>query len=183
MLISLRSIQNLLVKLSLDKSILDRSNPFFFFVGLCTPDVSFQHSDDLAVRYSKLKSCVQEFTIIQYGVCAFKKNPDTGDYIAKPFNFYIFGADTHQVQSRRIFSATPSSLSFLRSNKFDFNKLIEQGIPFYNYSEESSMFQSNQGTNVVNRRSVISGKKITVNFCSKLLLLTLFYFMNRGFSH
>lgn len=63
------------------------------------------------------------------------------------------------MQSRRVFSATPSSLAFLRSNKFDFNKLIEEGIPFYNYTEEGSMFQSNQGTNVVNRRAMIKGKK------------------------
>ncbi|KAI7892470.1 ribonuclease H-like domain-containing protein [Mucor mucedo] len=131
------------------------------FTGLTTPDVSFQNSDELPVRYSKIKNCVQEFTIIQYGVCAFKKNTDTGDYIAKPFNFYIFGADTNEVQSRRIFSATPSSLTFLRSNQFDFNKLIEEGIPFYNYSEESSMFQSTHGTNVVNRRSVISEASLT----------------------
>lgn len=104
---------------------------------------------------------MQEFTIIQYGVCAFKRDPTTGDYIAKPFNFYIFGADTADIHSRRIFSATPSSLSFLRSNKFDFNKLIEEGIPFYNLSEESSMFQSTQGTNVVNRRSVIPESSLT----------------------
>ncbi len=127
------------------------------FVGLNTPDIQFQHGDELSTRYNKLKGCVQEFTVIQYGVCAFKKDPTTGDYIVKPFNFYIFGADTADVHSRRIFSATPSSLAFLRSNKFDFNKLIEEGIPFYNLSEESSMFQSTQGTNVMNRRSVIQG--------------------------
>ncbi|CAO0794317.1 unnamed protein product [Mucor circinelloides] len=125
------------------------------FTGLSTPDVQFQHADEIATRYSKLKSCVQEFTIIQYGVCAFKRDPSNGNYIAKPFNFYIFGADTHDVYSRRVFSATPSSLAFLRQNKFDFNKLIEEGIPFYNYTEEGSMFQSTQGTNVVNRRAMI----------------------------
>lgn len=138
---------------------------FFFYitvnidalVGLSTPDIQFQHTDDISTRYSKLKSCVQEFTIIQYGVCAFKRDSETGKYTAKPFNFYIFGADTTDVHSRRVFSATPSSLAFLRSNKFDFNKLIEEGIPFYNYSEESSMFQSTQGTNVVNRRGMIKG--------------------------
>ncbi|KAL9543810.1 hypothetical protein MBANPS3_007938 [Mucor bainieri] len=132
----------------------------FFFTnvdtqGLSTPDVQFQHADEISTRYAKLKSCVQEFTIIQYGVCAFKRDPSNGNYVAKPFNFYIFGADTHDVQSRRVFSATPSSLAFLRQNKFDFNKLIEEGIPFYNYTEEGSMFQSNQGTSVVNRRAMI----------------------------
>lgn len=125
--------------------------------GLSTPDIQFQHADEISTRYSKLKSCVQEFTIIQYGVCAFKRDPSNGNYIAKPFNFYIFGVDTHDVQSRRVFSATPSSLAFLRQNKFDFNKLIEEGIPFYNYTEEGSMFQSNQGTSVVNRRAMIKG--------------------------
>lgn len=146
----------------------------YITIGLVTPDVQFQNTDELSTRYSKLKSCVQEFTIIQYGVCAFKKNKVTGDYVAKPFNFYIFGADTHDIQSRRIFSATPSSLSFLRSNKFDFNKLIEQGIPFYNYSEESTMFQSTQGTNILNRRSAILG---TIFFLKKKLNRVIKHFL------
>ncbi|KAI7907253.1 ribonuclease H-like domain-containing protein [Cokeromyces recurvatus] len=129
--------------------------------GLTTPDVQFQTGDDIAIRYSKIKSCVQEFTIIQFGVCAFKRDPATENYIAKPFNFYIFGADTAEIQSRRVFSASASSLTFLRSNKFDFNKLIDEGIPFYNYSEESSMYQSNQGTSLVNRRSIINESTLT----------------------
>ncbi|OBZ83656.1 Poly(A)-specific ribonuclease PARN [Choanephora cucurbitarum] len=130
------------------------------FTGLTTPDVQFQATDDLNTRYHKLKHCVQEFTIIQYGVCAFKRTA-TGDFEAKPFNFYIFGADTHDIQSRRVFSATPSSLSFLRSNKFDFNKLIEEGIPFYNYSEENSMFQSNQGKSMMTRHTMIRESSLT----------------------
>ncbi|KAI8368604.1 ribonuclease H-like domain-containing protein [Choanephora cucurbitarum] len=130
------------------------------FTGLTTPDVQFQTTDDLNTRYHKLKHCVQEFTIIQYGVCAFKRTA-TGDFEAKPFNFYIFGADTHDIQSRRVFSATPSSLSFLRSNKFDFNKLIEEGIPFYNYSEENSMFQSNQGKSMMTRHTMIRESSLT----------------------
>lgn len=168
--ISSRSILNLQVQIDFIGNFFHRSAKFLaeLCTGLTTPDVQFQHGDEIATRYSKLKSCVNEFTIIQYGVCAFKKNEQTGDYIAKPFNFYIFGADTDQVQSRRIFAATPSSLAFLRSNKFDFNKLIEEGIPFYNYSEESTMFQSNQGTNVVNRRSMIQGTHKTRDIGSKL---------------
>ncbi|KAI9487879.1 MAG: ribonuclease H-like domain-containing protein [Benjaminiella poitrasii] len=129
--------------------------------GLTTPDVQFQPSDDMAARYSKIKSCVQEFTIIQFGVCAYKRDPSTGNYNAKPFNFYIFGADTSEIQSRRVFSCSASSLNFLRSNKFDFNKLIEEGIPFYNYTEENSMYQSNQGTSLINRRSLINESTLT----------------------
>ncbi|KAI8330136.1 ribonuclease H-like domain-containing protein [Blakeslea trispora] len=130
------------------------------FTGLTTPNIQLQNSDDLNARYHKLKHCVQEFTIIQYGVCAFKRT-STGDFEAKPFNFYIFGADTQDIQSRRIFSATPSSLSFLRSNKFDFNKLIEEGIPFYNLSEENSMFPSNQGKSMMTRHTKIQESKLT----------------------
>ncbi|KAI8997873.1 ribonuclease H-like domain-containing protein [Pilobolus umbonatus] len=125
--------------------------------GLQTPDVFFNNQDDLSVRYEKIKSCVQEFTIIQFGVCTFKKNA-SGEYEAKPFNFYIFGSDTQDVSSRRMFSATASSLCFLRSNKFDFNKLIEEGIPFYNFSEENSMYQSTQGTTfMAHRKTQIKG--------------------------
>lgn len=116
-------------------------------------------TDDLTQRYNKIKSCVQEFTIIQYGVCAFKRDKKTGDFIAKPFNFYIFGNDSTDIHSRRVFTSTASSLAFLRSNKFDFNKLIDEGIPFYNFTEEGSFSSTQSGTSMLNRRTYIKGKK------------------------
>ncbi|SAL96564.1 hypothetical protein [Absidia glauca] len=119
------------------------------FTGLNTPDVRFNNSDDIQQRYHKVQQHVQAFTVVQYGVCAFKKTP-TG-YVAKPFNFYVFGGDNDNIQSYRNFLSSASSLSFLRSNNFDFNKLIDDGIPFYNYSEERNSYTANGGWNVISR--------------------------------
>ncbi|KAI9281930.1 CAF1 family ribonuclease-domain-containing protein [Sporodiniella umbellata] len=130
------------------------------FSGLQPPNVGMLVTDDLSQRYSKLLKCVQEFTIVQYGVCAFKKN-EKGEFVAKPFNFYIFGNDTDSVQSRRVFTSQASSLAFLRSNKFDFNKLIDDGIPFYNFSEESTFVSSIQGTTMMSRKTLIPESSLT----------------------
>lgn len=126
-------------------------------IGLNTPDVRFNNSDDIQQRYHKVQQHVQAFTIVQYGVCAFKKTP-TG-YVAKPFNFYVFGGDNDNIQSYRNFLSSASSLSFLRSNNFDFNKLIDDGIPFYNYSEERNSYTANGGWNVISRHQEANGKK------------------------
>ncbi|KAI9027562.1 ribonuclease H-like domain-containing protein [Phycomyces nitens] len=128
------------------------------FTGLTPPGVIFQQFDNMQQRYDKLAQCVRDYTIVQYGVCAFKKSKD--GYIAKPFNFYVFGCDTNDLQARRTFSCSASSLSFLRSNKFDFNKLIDGGIPFYNFSEEESAVQSSSGTTLAHRH-IHQGKEST----------------------
>jgi hypothetical protein len=126
-------------------------------IGLNTPDVRFNNSDDIQQRYHKVQQHVQAFTIVQYGVCAFKKTPS--GYVAKPFNFYVFGGDNDNIQSYRNFLSSASSLSFLRSNNFDFNKLIDDGIPFYNYSEERNSYTANGGWNVISRHQEANGNK------------------------
>ncbi|KAL0078766.1 ribonuclease H-like domain-containing protein [Phycomyces blakesleeanus] len=128
------------------------------FTGLTPPGVSFQQFDNMQQRYEKLAQCIREYTIVQYGVCAFKKTEN--GYTAKPFNFYVFGCDTNDLQARRTFSCSASSLSFLRSNKFDFNKLIDGGIPFYNFSEEDSAIQSASGTTFAHR-NIHQGREST----------------------
>ncbi|KAG0163432.1 hypothetical protein DFQ28_011700 [Apophysomyces sp. BC1034] len=114
------------------------------FTGLTTSANSFYPHDDLDTRYQKIRANVKEYTIVQYGVCAFKTTSD--GYIAKPYNFYIFGCDTSSITSSRSFGSNASSLSFLRENNFDFNKLIDGGIPFYNYPEEAASFQTSHTT-------------------------------------
>ncbi|KAI9260569.1 CAF1 family ribonuclease-domain-containing protein [Phascolomyces articulosus] len=93
--------------------------------------------DDQQARYNKLCESAKEYSIIQFGVCAFKKKGPR-EYVAKPFNFYIFGGDTPTVTSNRSFLSSASSLQFLRSHNFDFNKWIDEGIPFYNFAETST---------------------------------------------
>ncbi|KAG1169818.1 hypothetical protein G6F70_008105 [Rhizopus microsporus] len=132
------------------------------FTGLTPPHININNTDDLAQRYSKIRSSVEEFTIVQYGVCTFKRDKETGDFIARPFNFYIFGNDPDNMQSRRVFSVDASSLAFLHSNNFDFNKWIKEGIPFYNFTEEGTFYESAYGTlRMNNRRSRIEESALT----------------------
>lgn len=128
----------------------------FYPIGLMTSGHHFQHSDDMNDRYRKMRQAAREFSIIQYGVCAFKK-VDDHHYTAKPFNFFIFGGDTEGMTSQRTFLSNASSLQFLREHKFDFNKLIDGGIPFYNYSETGIESKGYRGTTrtVINRQNHI----------------------------
>ncbi|KAJ8660618.1 hypothetical protein O0I10_003666 [Lichtheimia ornata] len=132
------------------------------FTGLMTSGHHFQHSDDMNDRYRKMRQAAKEFSIIQYGVCAFKKVDDR-HYTAKPFNFFIFGGDTEGMSSQRTFLSNASSLQFLREHKFDFNKLIDGGIPFYNYSETGIESKGYRGTTrtVINRQNHIDLESLT----------------------
>ncbi|KAI9311552.1 ribonuclease H-like domain-containing protein [Dichotomocladium elegans] len=126
------------------------------FTGLTPPGHHFLQSDSLNDRYAKWRQVVKHYSIIQYGVCAFKKTGESS-YSAKPFNFYIFGGDTPDTASNRNFLCNASSLQFLREHQFDFNKLIDGGIPFYNFSETVSQSRAAGGkqTTIVSRSNLI----------------------------
>ncbi|KAI9490361.1 ribonuclease H-like domain-containing protein [Zychaea mexicana] len=109
------------------------------FSGLRLNTSIHSQFDDQQARYGKLRDTVKEYSIIQYGVCTFKKGAGSRVYVAKPFNFYIFGGDTATMTSQRSFLCSASSLQFLRSHNFDFNKWIDYGIPFYNFAETSTV--------------------------------------------
>ncbi|KAI8338954.1 CAF1 family ribonuclease-domain-containing protein [Chlamydoabsidia padenii] len=139
------------------------------FSGLSVPTARFNNRDDAQHRYYKVKQHVEAFMVVQYGVCAFKKT--NKGYVAKPFNFYIYGGDNDNIQSQRHFLSNASSLSFLRSNHFDFNKLIDQGIPFYNYTEEGSRYTTSGGFNIIGRQNIVSESnmsKSTLGFLTHL---------------
>lgn len=56
-------------------------------------------------------------------------------YVATPFNFNIFPSTmTSSLDSS--FSCQASSLKFLASNKFDFDKFISKGVPFLSKAQE-----------------------------------------------
>lgn len=109
------------------------------FTGLGTATKDFQYDvlDTLEQRYSKAAQVCRTFLPLQIGICTFHYAPEEQQYVAKPYNFYvfpktgsrIFGLDRH-------FSSQVSSLEFLQKNSFDWNKWIGQGIPFVNHEDE-----------------------------------------------
>ncbi len=92
-------------------------------------------------RYQKLASGVKDFTIMQFGICTFGWDDERKQYIAKPFNFYIFPKPYNRKMPDARFLCQSSSLDFLAGQGFDFNKWITQGIPFLLPSDENRLRQ------------------------------------------
>ncbi|CAG0921062.1 unnamed protein product [Notodromas monacha] len=93
--------------------------------GICLRKNPF---DTLDERYSSSHRDQAQFLVIQYGVCGFLFDNATRKYVYHPFNFYVFPAEREGLQN--VFACLPSSLEFLVSHGFDFNKLIKDGVRF-----------------------------------------------------
>ena len=86
--------------------------------------------DTCEERYKKMINGIKDFTIVQFGICTFSWNDEQQQYLAKPFNFYIFPKPYNRQMPDARFLCQSSSLDFLAGQGFDFNKWISQGIPF-----------------------------------------------------
>ncbi|XP_013382568.1 pre-piRNA 3'-exonuclease trimmer [Lingula anatina] len=93
--------------------------------------------DDGAQRYGQLKSGVSQFQICQFGVSAFVKEENENKYTAYTFNFHIFPSSFGPIDPR--FMCQVSSLEFLCTFNFDFNKFIYEGVPFLNRMQEQQL--------------------------------------------
>ena len=110
------------------------------FTGLGTATKEFQYDimDSLQERYSKTAQICKAFLPLQIGICAFHYAKEEQQYVAKPYNFYIFPRSGSRIFGLdRHFSSQVSSLEFLQKNSFDWNKWIGQGIPFVNHEDEA----------------------------------------------
>nr|KAF6366803.1 poly(A)-specific ribonuclease [Pipistrellus kuhlii] len=73
-------------------------------------------------RYQKLKKHSMDFLLFQFGLCAFKYDC------------------THSKSSPDVkFVCQSSSIDFLASQGFDFNKVFRNGIPYLNQEEERQL--------------------------------------------
>lgn len=94
------------------------------FTGLINgPDVSIFDSPDQ--YYSTLLQGSTDFLLVQFGLCAFRWDEKTNQYMNESYNFYVFPRG--RPGPERIFLSQSSSLDFLASQGFDFNKLIREG--------------------------------------------------------
>ncbi|CAH0579030.1 unnamed protein product [Chrysodeixis includens] len=124
------------------------------FTGLLNGrDVSmFDSPEDYYVR---LLNGSAEFMLIQYGLCAFYWDEEKKQYMNDAYNFYLFprgrpGPD-------RLFLCQSSSLDFLASNGFDFNKLIREGISYMPENTETRLRET-----LTERQSTYSREKDTI---------------------
>ncbi|XP_013169304.1 PREDICTED: poly(A)-specific ribonuclease PARN-like isoform X2 [Papilio xuthus] len=78
--------------------------------------------------YATLLKGSTEFLLIQYGLCAFYWNETKKYYMNDAYNFYLFPRG--RPGPEKVFLCQSSSLDFLSSQGFDFNKLIKEGISY-----------------------------------------------------
>ncbi|XP_022593879.1 poly(A)-specific ribonuclease PARN [Seriola dumerili] len=112
-------------------------------------------------RYTKLKKHSMDFLLFQFGLCTFKYDQAKSKYITKPFNFYIFPKPFNRTSPDIKFICQSSSIDFLASQGFDFNKVFCHGIPYLNQDEEAQLREQteerrNQHANGVGTPSYIS---------------------------
>lgn len=103
--------------------------------------------DDLDTRYQKLRHNVSPFLAIQMGVCGFNTEYNNGsnnhgNIIAYPFNFYILPFFTDSLQ--KTYTSQISTMHFLSSYNFDFNKLYQEGIYYISKADELKIGNSNK---------------------------------------
>uniref|UniRef100_A0A7N6AMS4 Poly(A)-specific ribonuclease PARN n=1 Tax=Anabas testudineus TaxID=64144 RepID=A0A7N6AMS4_ANATE len=112
-------------------------------------------------RYTKLKKHSMDFLLFQFGLCTFKYDQTKSKYITKTFNFYIFPKPFNRTSPDIKFICQSSSIDFLASQGFDFNKVFCHGIPYLNQEEEAQLREQteerrNQHANGVGTPSYIS---------------------------
>ncbi|XP_061130275.1 poly(A)-specific ribonuclease PARN isoform X2 [Syngnathus typhle] len=90
-------------------------------------------------RYTKLKKHSMDFLLFQFGLCTFKYDHKDSKYITKTFNFYIFPKPFNRASPDIKFICQSSSIDFLASQGFDFNKVFCHGIPYLNHEEEAQL--------------------------------------------
>jgi len=104
----------------------------FEFSGLAADRSQEVHAmDSLQERYSKLRDAAQKLAVLQLGLCAFRWVDGNG-IEAKPFNIFVFPGSP-EVDVRFIFQST--SVNFLASCNFDFNKCFNKGMRYLNEEE------------------------------------------------
>ncbi|XP_060028925.1 poly(A)-specific ribonuclease PARN isoform X2 [Erinaceus europaeus] len=80
-----------------------------------------------------------DFLLFQYGLCTFKYDHTDSKYITKSFNFYVFPKPFSRSSPDVKFVCQSSSIDFLASQGFDFNKVFRNGIPYLNQEEERQL--------------------------------------------
>lgn len=90
-------------------------------------------------RYDHMRQHCSDFMLIQFGLCAFKADEEKMSYKAKPYNFDVFPTPFSQHAEDRTFLCQSSSIKFLRSHGFDFNKLFSEGIPYLTPKQEKTL--------------------------------------------
>ncbi|KAK3931125.1 Poly(A)-specific ribonuclease PARN [Frankliniella fusca] len=89
--------------------------------------------------YDKVHQKALDFLPLQLGVCIFQYDSSGNKFTYQAYNFYIFPFSKLKGFPNCIFQCQNSSISFLSSCGFDFNKAFGEGIPFLTQPEEDKL--------------------------------------------
>lgn len=93
--------------------------------------------DSMEERYQKVANTIADYLPIQIGIATFKYSSESKHYQSNPYNFYIFPKCGNRFFGLdRTFTSQVSSLEFLESHEFNFQKWISQGVSFVNHHDE-----------------------------------------------
>ncbi|GFW43198.1 poly(A)-specific ribonuclease PARN [Trichonephila clavipes] len=95
--------------------------------------------DSMAERYMKIREHCSKFLIIQFGLSTFKYHPEKKIFTHRDYNFYVFPRPHIRQAPDPRFICQTSSLHFLASHGFDFNKVIYEGIPYLTLASENKL--------------------------------------------
>ena len=124
------------------------------FSGLLDEGIREAYLDVPSERYEKLRNGTQQFVIMQFGLCLFKKISAT-KYTAQPYNFFVFPASPAPKKIDLRFLCQASSMTFLAENNFDFNKWVKEGV-FYLSKAEAKKYEEHKQQMEVRRSSRVA---------------------------
>jgi hypothetical protein len=93
--------------------------------------------DDNELRYFKIKQNIKNFIPLQLGLCAMENKREK--VILHPMNFFIFPFSNETLFFNKKYLFDISSINFLVSNNFDFNKTFYDGIRFLSIHESKNL--------------------------------------------
>jgi hypothetical protein len=130
------------------------------------------NASNLDARYNACVKLASSHALIQFGLSIWtrdaefaksSRNPNIVAYNVTSYNFDVLSTDTFKgtiknivrmsIASFVLFVATPTSLTFLVNNGFDFNALFRSGIPFTPGDASSAVVGDGTGKTTSNKVS------------------------------
>ncbi|XP_024876104.1 pre-piRNA 3'-exonuclease trimmer-like [Temnothorax curvispinosus] len=112
------------------------------FTGIEGDDAKNSLFDSVHERYENNRRHIQPYIIIQFGISAFRRVHDETKYTAETFNFFLL---PRSIPSKnRQFLSQATALEFLTMYRFDFNKLVYEGISYLDEIDEAILQQQLQ---------------------------------------
>jgi len=96
--------------------------------GLRVTDDKENCFETVEERYQSVRNSASEFLVIQFGLVPFFYDSDKDVFTHKAYNFYTFPRQSGRHAPNIRFLCESSSIEFLCSCGFDFNKLFYQGM-------------------------------------------------------